>query len=124
MYHLLAPWDFFLLVAYPVLLKIKFQCYPLSGSDTEYFLDTSITATYSYIFLSCLRLDVCDARFAWQLYEYLLINLSLGLFCLQTDDLQDHIIICGFGRVGQVDTYFIWFVAYVTVANIVNFASF
>jgi hypothetical protein len=64
MYHLLAPWDFFLLVAYPVLLKIKFQCYPLSGSDTEYFLDTSITATYSYIFLSCLRLDVCDARFA------------------------------------------------------------
>ena len=30
------------------------------------------------------------------------LSRSWNCFSLQTDDLQDHIIICGFGRVGQV----------------------
>lgn len=29
-----------------------------------------------------------------------------GLHLFQTDDLRDHIIICGFGRVGQVSCFF------------------
>ncbi|CAK7348052.1 unnamed protein product [Dovyalis caffra] len=42
----------------------------------------------------------------------------------ETDDLQDHIIICGFGRVGQVDTCLINFVAFVKMANTAKFSSF
>jgi len=37
----------------------------------------------------------------------LVVDFFLDDTFLQTDDLQDHIIICGFGRVGQVISFLV-----------------
>ena len=39
------------------------------------------------------------------LFEMYFKNMITAALSFQTDDLQGHIIICGFGRVGQVGQY-------------------